>query len=156
MARTGRERWMVPTLAVVMGAAGVVVLVPLLARTSAIAAPHAGFAWTHAHGLAPWSLLAWDTLVVFGLAVALPLTVSWLVLFSRARFSAPASLGCVVLGALLGFYVLVPWMDGAAASSPLALPWWQHGLECSLLLVGTAGLLASRRLGRAMPAGGRR
>jgi hypothetical protein len=151
-----RERWMVPTLAVVMGAAGAFALVPLLACTSAIAAPHAWFAWSGTHGLTSWSLLTWNTLVVFGLAVALPLTVSWLVLFSRARFAAAASLGCVALGVLLGFYVLVPWMDGAVVSSPFALPWWQHGLECSLLLTGAAGLLGRRPFARVMPERGSR
>lgn len=156
MAAWIRERWMAPTLALGMGAAGAIALVPLLARTSAIVAPHAWFAWSRTHGLAPWPLLAWSTLVVFGLAVALPLTVSWLVLFSRSRFPPAASLGCVALGALLGFYVLVPWTEGAAAASPFALPWWQHGLECSLLLIGAAGLLGRRPFARVMPARGSR
>jgi hypothetical protein len=120
------------------------VSMPLPARTAAIAASSTVFVWFKIHGMLPLSLLAWDTIVVFGLAVALPVALSLWVLFSGVPARRFLSSLCLAFGAWLSFYALVPLHDGRSVISPFALPWWQHGRELSLFLAVGLAYGASR------------
>jgi hypothetical protein len=119
-------------------------MVQVLARTAAISAPANLFAWFKGHGLLPLVLFAWDTLVVYGLSIALPVAVCFVLvfrLFPSHRIALAASLGIGVLSSLFWF---VPLYFGQASVSPFILPWWQQGLVASLLLAFCIALGVSR------------
>lgn len=133
MNRLVRSLWIFVPFALLTGIAVAFVVTPLLARTAAIAAPSTLFVGSKAHDVLPWSLLAWDTAVVCGSAISLPVALCLLLLFHGMPSRRAVAATCVSLGVLLSFYVLAPLRHGEPLMSPLTLPWWQHGLELSLL-----------------------
>lgn len=90
----------------IVGAAMALVMVPVIARTAALAAPASLFAWFTGHGLAGVGSFLWSVLVVYGLSIALPAAALLLVLF---RLSPS---GRTALGMWLGIGVLFRRMWG--------------------------------------------
>ncbi|MGH9694372.1 MAG: hypothetical protein ACRD5Z_09540, partial [Bryobacteraceae bacterium] len=80
------------------------------------------------------ALFAWETLVVGGLGLALPILAALVVLclaFPRSRITVVSAF---LVGALLGHYLIVPitYLD-----SPLVFlnrQWWSLGQELSVLI----------------------
>jgi len=144
MSRHPRSLWLSLPVSFIVGVVLAFAMVQVLARTSAISAPANLFAWFKGHGLLPLALLAWDTLVVYGLSIALPVAISLVLLFRlfpRHRLVLATCLGIGVLSSLYGF---VPFYFGQASVSPFILPWWQQGLVASLLLAFGITLGVSR------------
>lgn len=134
MSNRSHSLWLWLLVAFTVGAVLAFAMVPVLARTAAIAAPANFFAWFKGHGLLPLALISWDTFVVYGLSIALPTAVV-LLLLSHLFPSHHIALGaCLGSGVLSSLYLLVPLYFGAASVSPFILPWWQQGLVASLLL----------------------
>lgn len=145
MQADARSRFVRLSSAFVLGSVVAFAAVPWLARTSAIAGPRSVSGFAVNHGLRPLWLLAWNTFVVYGLGIALPLMLAWWLLMRRVPHDRMMSALALAIGALVALYVLVPVGFGEALLSPLGLPWWQHGLELSLLLVLGIELVLSRR-----------
>lgn len=144
MAKPSNAIWSSLRVGFVLGTVLAIVLVPVLARTNAIAAPPALFAWFKGNGLLPLELFSWDVLVVYGLSIALPAIVSLVLLFrffSSHRIVSAASFSIAVLVSL---YLFVPLYFGQPGVSPFGLPWWQHGLVVALLLAFGLALGVSR------------
>lgn len=148
--------WLWLSVAFIVGAALAFAMVPVLARTTAIATPAGLFSWFNGHGLLPLALLSWDAVVVYGLSIALPAAAALLLLyrlFPSHRFVLAACLGGGVLSSL---YLLVPLYFDGTSVSPFMLPWWQQGLIVSLLLALGFALGVSRIFRMTVRPGGRR
>ncbi|MBS0582339.1 MAG: hypothetical protein JSS42_04475 [Proteobacteria bacterium] len=144
MPNHSRSLWLALSVSLVVGAALAFAMVPVLARTAAIAAPPSLFAWFKGHNLLPLALLSWDTLVVFGLSIALPVAGSLVLLFRLFPTYRSALATCLGVGVLLSAYLFEPLYFGQQSISPFAMPWWQQGLVVSLLLAFCIALGVSR------------
>ena len=144
MSNRSRSLWLSLSVALLVGAALAFAMVPFIARTAAIVAPASLFAWFKGHGLLPLALFTWDTLVVFGLSVALPVAGSLVLLFRLFPNHRIALAICMGVGVLLSAYWFAPLYFGQQSISPFAMPWWQQGLVASLLLAFCIALGLSR------------
>ena len=121
------------------GAAVALVATAVVPYTLALAAPIGFFEPFRALGSTGAGILAWEVLVVFGLALAVP-TVAVLLPLARAGVTARwVHLVAFVCVCIACFRFLLP----AALGSSVTLPteWWQLSPEVALLL---AVLLVSR------------
>lgn len=137
------SRWFWLPVAFIVGVGMAFAMVPLIAHTMAIVAPANVFAWSMEHAALEFALFAWDTLVVYGLGIALPCVAVLLLLFRLSRNNSMAMAACLGVGVVLAIYVLVPLALGQARISPFTFPWWQHGLIASLLLATAAAMAVS-------------
>jgi hypothetical protein len=148
--------WLWLVVAFIVGTVLAFVMVPVLARTAAIAAPANLFAWFKGHGLPPLALFSWDALVVYGLSIALPAAALLVLLFRLFQSHRIALAACLGIGVLSSLYLLVPLYSGVASVSPFILPWWQQGLVASLLLAFGIALGVSRIFRITIRSSGRR
>ena len=144
MSNRTNSPWLWLPIALIVGVVLMFAMVPVIARTAAIAAPASFFAWFKGHGLSLLAPLAWETFVVFGLSILLPAVVALLVLFRWLPKHRVAVAACLAIGVLLSQCVLMPLYFRQPFISPLAIPWWQHGLLASLLLAFGVALGLSR------------
>lgn len=148
--------WLWLLLAFTLGAALVFTMVPVLARTAAIAAPANLFTWSKGHGLLPLARLSWDTFIVYGLSIALPAAAALLAFFRLVPAHRIAVAGCLGSGILFSVHFAVPLYYGEPTMFSLNLPWWQHGLVVSLLFAFGLAIGLSRIFRIASRPGGRR
>ena len=119
----------------VAGAAGVAVALiaaALVPYTSALAAPMAFFEPFRSLGSPGAGVLAWDVLVVFGLALAVPTVAVLLPLLRAGLASRWVHLAVFFLVCVACIRFVLP----AALGWPIVLPtaWWQVSPEVTLLL----------------------
>ena len=143
-------------LALVVGATLAFAMVPVIARTAAIAAPAVVFAWFKDRDLLPLALLLWDSLVVYGLSITLPVAVSLVLLFRLFPGNRVALASCVGIGVFSSLHWFVPLYFGQPSASLFILPWWQQGLVASLMLAFGIALGASRMFRITIRPSGRR
>lgn len=105
-----------------------------LGYTFAIAAPGAYLEWFQSRGWLKAGLLLWDSTVVFGIGLGLPVCIALLASFRLLALSKLLCAGCFLTGLLLTAYVLVPLLHGTPWSDLLVRPWWALGMEVSLAL----------------------
>ena len=148
--------WLWSSVAFIVGVALAFAMVPVLARTTAMAAPAGLFSWFNGHGLLPLALLSWNAVVVYGLSIALPAAIALLLLYRLFPGHRLALAVCLGGGVLLSLYLLVPHYFDGASVSPFMLPWWQQGLVVALLLAFGCAPGVSRIFRMAIRPGGRR
>ena len=136
--------WFWLLVAFIVGAVLALLMVPVLARTAAIAAPASLFAWFKGHGLLSLALFSWAALVVYGLSIALPAAVALVLLFCLYQRHHTASAASLGFGVLFSLYILVPLYSGQPSGFPPIFQWWQHGLLASLLLASGIALGVSQ------------
>jgi len=147
MPRFSRSLGFSSLVAFVVGVVLAIAMVKVLARTAAISAPVYFFAWFKAHRLMPLALLAWDTLVVYGLSIGLSGAVVSVMLFRIFPSHRIALALCLCIGVLSSLYWLVPRYLDETSVSLFTLPWWQQGLVASLLLAFGIAFGISRLFG---------
>jgi hypothetical protein len=155
MSNRPHSLWLWLSVAFIAGVAVAFAMVPMLARTMAIAAPAGLFSWFNGHGLLPLALLSWDAVVVYGPSIALPAAVILLLLYRMFSDHRLALTMCLGAGVLSSRYWLAPHYFGGASVSPFMLPWWQQGLVVALVLALGFALGVSRIFQMTVRPGGR-
>lgn len=130
-------------LPLITGAALMFLAVPLIAWTSAIAAPPGFFQWFTSSPGKQWASLIWDMLVVFGATVTLPVTLASAALMRLLPLRAFLVPMMVALGALVAVHLLIPAWFGEPIIRPLS--WWSSALEYSIILGSIVGFGLGRR-----------
>lgn len=134
MTTPGRSRSVPIILAALAGLSTAFVCVPLLGITSAIPAPPDLFPAAKAHGLLEPALLAWQTLVVAGPAVALPA----LIMLAMLCVAFPGRHGVLTvafgLALAIGLDIAVPLAYFEPITLALDRQWWAFGTELAIAL----------------------
>lgn len=132
-------------LAGVLGVLTAVLFVPLVGLSSAIAAPLGLFRWPMAHGLLEPALFAWHMIVVAGIALAIPMLASMLMLglvFPTQRLAVLASF---VISVFVGRYVILPLLYLEPVIPAHHVRWSSFSDEAAMAVVVAAMLILFRR-----------
>ena len=105
-----------------------------------------------ADGFRAWNIqapgvLAWDTVVVYGLGIGL---FSFVALTAAYRFLFPAtvtSFAAFIAGVLLMAHAIVPMISGMPASLFNARPWSSYGFEIAVIIAALTAFLTAKRFG---------